>query len=396
MTDQLTITALGHKGEGVAEHQGARVFVPLTLPGETVTARIEKDRGQLLDILSPSDRRIAPFCAHFGGCGGCQLQHLERGLYEEFKRDLAATPLRRLGIDTPIGALIDARGEGRRRATLHARREGAGFMALKSHQVHDLDRCPILVKALEPAPAIVRAIGQATGECDVALTATLTGLDVNVRVKRAREDRLLPLLARFGLARLAVNGDVLVQQAAPEIAMGKATVRLPVASFLQATQEAEERLAQLVIEGVGKVKSVADLFCGVGPFALRLAQTAKVLAHDSDKPAIAALAGATRTASGLKPIAAAPRDLFRDPMTRYELETLDAVVIDPPRAGAQAQMTELAASKVKRIVSVSCDPGTFARDAAILLGGGYRLEQVTPVDQFAYSAHLELVGVFSR
>jgi 23S rRNA (uracil1939-C5)-methyltransferase len=182
----------------------------------------------------------------------------------------------------------------------------------------------------------------------------------------------------------------------PAVKIGRSLVELPVGSFLQATQKAEETLAELVISAVGKAKHVADLFCGVGPFALRLAETARVHAADSDKPATAALAKAVRFTQGLKPVTTLARDLFRDPLAPAELQPFDAVVFDPPRAGAEAQAKELARSKVKAVVAVSCEPKTFARDAAILIAGGYRLESVTPVDQFAWSAHVEVVGVFRR
>ena len=171
---------------------------------------------------------------------------------------------------------------------------------------------------------------------------------------------------------------------------------LPSGSFLQATAMAEATLAKLVLDGVGSAKSVADLFCGLGPFTLRLAERAKVFAADADKPAILALQKAVRHTQGLKPVTAVTRDLFREAMVPVELNGYDAVVFDPPRAGAEAQARELAKSKVKTVVAVSCEPRTFARDAAILVAGGYRLETVTPVDQFAWSTHVEVVGVFRR
>ncbi|HHY51025.1 MAG TPA: RNA methyltransferase, partial [Alphaproteobacteria bacterium] len=180
------------------------------------------------------------------------------------------------------------------------------------------------------------------------------------------------------------------------VAMGRAIVAIPAGSFLQATAAAEATLAGLVLDAVGKARSVADLFSGVGPFALRLAETARVAAFDADRAAIAALATAVRHTQGLKPVTAAVRDLFRAPLLPAELEGIDAVVLDPPRAGAEAQSRELARARLPTVVAVSCDPRSFARDAAILLAGGYRLEAVTPVDQFAWSPHVEIVGVFRR
>jgi 23S rRNA (uracil1939-C5)-methyltransferase len=295
--------------------------------------------------------------------------------------------------------MIAAHGAGRRRATLHAHGKAAGYMKAKSHELLDIASCPILVPALQStAPAITRQIGATIGDCDVALTATATGLEVAAKTeKRGPKPETLTLLAqRLGVARMSLNGELVLEARAPIVKSGAADVALPPASFLQATALAEETLAALVLDGLGKAKHVADLFCGVGPFALRIAERAKVFAADADKPAIAALEQAVRHTKGLKPVRAVARDLFREPLYAIELDDFDAVVFDPPRAGAEAQSRELAKSKVKTVVAISCEPKTFARDAAILIEGGYRLEKLTPVDQFAWSAHVEIVGVFRR
>lgn len=397
MTITITITSLGHKGEGVADIDGRKVFVPLALPGETVALSIEGDRGTLEHIVTPSPNRVEAFCPHFGACGGCQLQHMDRASYEAFKIALVETPLRFAGIDTRVERFIDASGEGRRRATLHARREGAGYMRLKSHQVHDLDACPILVPALARAPDIARAVMAAVGEADVSFTATQTGLDVSVRTekKQARADRLMPLAGQFRLARLSLNGEMILQAQAPAIVMGKAQVELPIGSFLQATEAAETVLGDYVVVAVGKSKTVADLFCGIGPFALRLAEQRPVSAFDSDKAGIAALDKARRFAKGIREVTAKARDLFRDPLTQFELP-YEAVVLDPPRAGAEAQVRELARSKVKTVVMIACDARTFARDAATLVAAGFRMGDLVAVDQFVHSAHIEIAATFRR
>ena len=392
-----TITSLGHKGEGIAEVEGRKLFVPLALPGEVVEIDAAGERGTLLRVITLSPSRIAPFCSHFGACGGCQLQHMDRASYEAFKIGLVETPLRFAGIDAKVSRFIDASGDGRRRATLHARKEGAGYMRLRSHQVHDIDACPILVPALAKAPDIARAVMQAVGEADVSFTATLSGLDVAIRTekKQARADRVAPLVSRFRLARLALNGEMVLQTQPPLVAMGKAEVELPIGSFLQATEAAENLLADYVLTAVGKAKTVADLFCGIGPFALRLAEQRPVFAADSDKAGIAALDKARRFTKGLREVTAKARDLFRDPLTRFELP-YDAVVLDPPRAGAEAQVRELVASKVKTVVMVACDARTFARDAAILTAGGYVLSDLVAVDQFVQSTHVEIAATFRR
>lgn len=394
---RTTIVSLGQRGEGVADVDGKRVFVPLTLPGEAVEIALSGERGRLEAVLTPSPHRITAFCPHFGRCGGCQLQHLDADTYADFKRGLVVTALSHAGIDVPVAPLVDARGNGRRRVTLHGRREGAGFMAIHSHSLHPIDLCPILVPALSSAPAIARAVYAAVGDCDVAVTATLTGLDVAVRPDRkARVERLTPLAQLHAVARLSLDGEPVVQAQAPVIRMGQALVEIPPASFLQATEAAESALSELVLEGLKDSLAIADLFCGVGPFALRLAERTKIYAADNDKPAIAALIRAHNRTRGLKPVTAERRDLFREPLTTIELNRFDGIVFDPPRAGAEAQAKEIARSKVKTVVAVSCDPKTFARDARLLLDGGYRLDGVTPVDQFAFSTHVELVGVFRR
>lgn len=393
-----SITALGGRGEGIAEINGRRVFVPFTLPGDLVELDVDGDRGTLVELVEPGPDRIDPFCPYFGTCGGCLLQHVGPDAYAAFKRDLVVSALAHAGLAVEVAPLLDARGTGRRRATLHATTVSAGYMRARSHDLLNIATCPILVPALrEMAPIAARNIGAMIGDCDVLVTATATGIDVAVKTdKRFKPEKLVPVAQRLKLARLALNREVIFQARPPTVAMGKAHLELPVGSFLQATEAAEHALADLVIAGLGKPKAVADLFSGCGPFALRIAEIAKVSAFDSDKPAIAALQRAVRYTQGLKPLVAVTRDLFRDPLAPVELEPFDAVVFDPPRAGAEAQSKELARSKVRTIVAVSCDPRTFARDATILVAGGYRLDSVTPVDQFAWSPHVEVVGVFRR
>ena len=400
----LAITGLGRRGEGLARHEDANVFVPYTLPGEMVAAKIDGERGVLRRVLSPSPERTAAFCKHYGTCGGCQLQHWREEPYRQWKKGLVETALKARGIAMIVRELIDAHGAGRRRVSIHARRRDsvvtAGFMAARSHDLLDLDACPILVPPLAQAFDIARALATKTGDCDVALTATDGGIDASVRAERKIVEQEMAkfagLAADLDLARLSLNGTALVTARLPAIGMGKASVTIPAVSFLQATAEGEAVLARLVAEGLGKAKTVADLFCGCGPFSLRLAEKVKVWAYDSDRPAIAALAAAVRVTPGLKPVVATVRDLFREPLVATELKAFDAVIFDPPRAGAEAQARQLAKSKVKTVIAVSCDPATLARDAEILIGSGYRLETLTAVDQFKWSSHVESVAVFKK
>jgi 23S rRNA (uracil1939-C5)-methyltransferase len=412
MAERLTINRIGHRGDGVAETPDGRVFVPYALPGETVEVEPvpgHPDRRHLLRVEASSPDRIAALCPHFGVCGGCAAQHWSEAKYRAWKRGLVIEALSQAGISAPVGELIDAHGEGRRRVVLHARRGGhdvlqVGFAALRAHEIVGIDQCPILAPALggaiTAAWSIAEALRDARKPLDIQITATDSGLDVDVRgsgpLNARRTAQLAAIAEKHRLARLTRHGELVIQRVAPTIRIGRATVALPPAAFLQATAEGEAALARLVTDATAKAKVIADLFCGVGPFALRLAERARITAADSDAGAIAALAKAAGTAGGLKPVDAQVRDLFRRPFTAKEISQVEAVVFDPPRQGAQAQAVELAASKVPIVLAVSCNAATFARDACILIDGGYRLTQVTPVDQFRYSAHVELVGVFEK
>jgi 23S rRNA (uracil1939-C5)-methyltransferase len=411
MTERLTIARLGHRGDGVAETAEGPVFVPYTLPGEVVEVEPfpgHPDRRHLLSVETPSAERIAPVCPHFGVCGGCQTQHWDFARYRDWKRGLVVNALRQAGLEAPVGELIDAHGAGRRRAVLHARRSGhdvleVGFAAYRAHHVISIDRCPVLAPALDGAIPAAWALSEALGALkkplDIQVTATETGLDVDIRGSGALPPQRAGALARLAethrLARLTRHGELIAQRAAPTLRMGKALLVLPPGAFLQATAEGEAVLARLVRQHAGAAKDVADLFCGVGPFALRLAEHARVTAADSEAGAIAALREAAKV-SGLKPVTAEERDLFRRPLVPQELKRFDAVVFDPPRQGAEAQARQLAASRVPLVVAVSCNPATLARDARILVDGGFRLTEVTPVDQFRHSAHVETVAKFER
>jgi 23S rRNA (uracil1939-C5)-methyltransferase len=400
----LRIERLGPRGEGVAHEDGQRLLVPGSLPGEEVLAMGSGERRGLAAITRASPDRITPFCRHYGQCGGCQLQHWREAPYRAWKAALVTDALKSRGLSYDVPPAIDAHGAGRRRVILHVRRAGstvtAGFMAARSHQLLDIDACPVLEPALERAPGIARALGHAFGDCDVAVTASLGGLDVSVKAAREEREQQQSQRAQFvhslGLARLSVNGEIIATATPPRLRMGRAEVMPPPGGFLQATAAGEETLGQLVSEHIGKAKTVADLFCGIGPFSFRLAERARIEAYDSDRAAIAALAAAVKTTQGLKPIIATARDLFREPLAPNELKHLDAVVFDPPRAGAEAQARQLARSQVKTVVAVSCDPASFARDAGILADGGYKLRQVTAVDQFKWSSHVEIVAQFAR
>jgi len=412
VTEQLKITRLGHRGDGVADTSDGPVYVPYTLPGETVTVGPvagHPDRRHLVHVDKPSHERIEPVCKHFGACGGCALQHWSLAEYHLWKRSLVVEALAQANVMAPVGDLIDAHGAGRRRAVLHARRGThavleVGFAAPRAHHIVAIDECPILAPglggALRAAWAIAEMLKPAGKPLDIQATATDSGLDIDVRGSGALNAERLSELARIAeaqsLARLTRHGELVAQRTQPLLQVGRAYVPLPPGAFLQATAEGEKTLARLVVEHIGKAKHVADLFTGIGTFALRLAETVRVSAADSDAGMIKALERGASTASGLKPVEAQTRDLFRRPFMASELKALDAVVFDPPRQGAEAQARELAKSAVPVVVAVSCDAATFTRDAKILIDGGYKLATVTPVDQFRYSHHVEIVAKFVR
>jgi 23S rRNA (uracil1939-C5)-methyltransferase len=412
VTERLIIARLAHRGDGIADTPAGPLFVAYTLPGETVTVELapgQPDRRNLLTVENASPERIAPVCPHFGACGGCAMQHWQTDRYREWKRGLVVTALAQAGIDAPVDALIDAHGEGRRRATFHARRGDSGrpevgFSAARTHDLIPIDACPVLAPSLGGALLAARAIAEALASqgkpLDIQATATEGGLDIDVRgsgeLNSARTAGLARVAQSHRLARLTRHGELVAQNTPPAMTMGRATVTLPPGGFLQATTAGEAALAELVLAHTGKAKSVADLFCGVGPFALRLAERARVAAFDLDAAAVGALQQAAKGVSGLKPVEATARDLFRRPLVAQELVPFDAVVFDPPRQGAQVQAAELARSKVPLLIAVSCSAATLARDAKLLLDGGYRLKRVTPVDQFRYSPHVEIVARFER
>jgi 23S rRNA (uracil1939-C5)-methyltransferase len=412
VVERLVIDHVGHRGDGVAFADGQTVYVPYALAGETVEVAPvpgHPDRRRLLQVERASPQRVTAFCQHFGICGGCAIQHWESERYRAWKRDIVVETLALAKLDCEVYQLIDAHGLGRRRITLHARMGThdvlkVGFAAASSHDIIPVDRCPVLAPglsgALEAAWAIAEPLISIGKPLDIQITATDNGLDVDVRGSGPLPAVTIAMLSRVAeqhrLARLTRHGELVLMRTPPTIAIGAAQVTLPPGSFLQATVAGEEALAALVAGHCQRAKHIADLFCGVGPFALRLATKSRISAFDSDAGAVTALQKAATSTSGLKPIKAEARDLFRRPLMPQELRDYDTVVFDPPRQGAQAQAQQLAASKIPAVVAVSCNVATFARDARILIDGGYAIEGVTPVDQFRHTPHVELVARFVR
>jgi len=407
---ELEIGRIGAQGDGVA---GGGIFVPLTLPGERIRARVEGERGDLIEVLRASPERIAPVSPHYGECGGCSLQHWAHGPYLDWKAEQVRLALARERIETEILAPFAAQPGTRRRLALHARkgRGGAeiGFKARRSWRLVGIEQCPIAGPGLVAAFPALRKLAEPFLEHPKSAptlhaTWTATGLDVDVTGVERRSGglsadarmRAAEAASAGDMARVTMSGEIVYQARQPMVRLGPAVVALPAGAFLQAVPQAEAAMGAFVVEAVGGAGRVADLYCGVGTFTFRLAEIAPVLAVDFSAAAVSALKAAIATAPGLKPITAEPRDLVRRPVLSMELAKIDAVVLDPPRAGAAEQVGEIARSIMPRVAYVSCNPATFARDARTLVDAGFVLERLLPVDQFLWSPHIELVGVFSR
>ncbi|MBV8682653.1 MAG: class I SAM-dependent RNA methyltransferase [Caulobacteraceae bacterium] len=406
---------MGAQGDGVGEAEtfaGTReVMVALTLPGELVAARVAGDRGEVADILQASADRVVPPCPHFGPCGGCTFQHWAREPYLEWKLERVRHVLRRAHLEAPVELAYAAPPGARRRLALHARRIGrsarVGFKGRRSWDLAPIETCVIARPALVAAlPALARLaepfLASPKSAPTLHVTETDTGLDIDITgVERPGPSAdALALAAQVaseaGFARVTMMGDPVCQVRRPVVKLGPAQVSLPAGGFLQATAGAEAAMASILVEAAKGARTVADLYCGAGAFAFRLAAGAQVIAADASAPAISALNAAIATAPGLKSIDAQTRDLERRPVLATELARVDFAVFDPPRAGAAVQAVELARSKVPRVAAVSCNPATFARDARTLADGGYRLDHVHVVDQFLWSSHIELVALFTR
>nr|WP_316652860.1 class I SAM-dependent RNA methyltransferase [uncultured Gellertiella sp.] len=414
-TETVTIQKLGAEGDGITYGEHGPVYVPFALPGDTVAIARVKNKGMIMSITTPSQDRVTPPCRHFGPdgrngtCGGCTLQHMEATAYAAYKRNLVVEALRARGLTPEVGPLVAAHPGERRRVVFAARRTEKelllGFNQPESHQIVSLEECPVASPGIAEKLDVIRRIGRAlSGNADpfrLSVLDTLTGLDMSAEGVKALDDRsrraaIEAVLAEKAVARVAVNGEVLVEPIRPVIDFGGVSVSPPPGGFTQATRPAEEVMAELVLAAVGKAKRVIDLFAGSGTFALRLARQARVHAVEGDGAALKALDLAARATQGLKPVTVEKRDLFRRPMMTSELKVYDAIVFDPPRAGAETQVKEMLRAGVKKLVAVSCNPLTLARDLALLTEAGYRLTSVTPIDQFLWTSHVEVVAVLEK
>ncbi|MEV8467971.1 class I SAM-dependent RNA methyltransferase [Fluviibacterium sp. DFM31] len=402
---EVTISRLGHLGDGIAEDG---TLVPLSLPGEVVMGEVTGGRMEAPAIVTPSAERVAAPCRHFPACGGCGLQHGADGFVAEWKEGVVRAALAARKVAAEFRPIVTSPARSRRRAVLSGRRtkKGAlvGFHARRSDTVIEVPECQLVTPAIlavsETLIEMTRAGGSRKGEIAFTVTETEGGLDVAATGGKPMDPALfadMVGLAHAGrLARLSWNGEPVVTLRTPQVDFDGIAVTLPPGAFLQATVAGEAALRAGVTQAVGAARRIADLFAGCGTFALPLARRAQVHAVEGDGAMIAALDAGWRAGQDLHAVSGEVRDLFRRPLMAADLKRFDAVAIDPPRAGAQAQVAELAASTVPVVAAVSCNPVSFARDAEVLIAAGFGLDWVQVVDQFRWSPHVELVARLSR
>lgn len=404
---RLKVERLGHLGDGIARGTDGTVFAAGVLPGEVIEGTLSGDSLHDVRIVTPSPRRVRPPCPHARSCGGCLMQHAADDLVADWKTGSVRGALAGQGLEAPMRPILTSPPRSRRRATLAARKtkSGAliGFHARGSKAIIPIPGCqllaPELMAALPALEALVRVGGSRSGEIALTVTRSLAGLDIVASGGKPLDAGLRLELARVveaqGFARLQWDDEIVALRANPTHVMGQANVIPPPGAFLQATDHGEASLLAAVKEALGTQKKIIDLFAGCGTFSLPLAGQAEVRAVEGDAGMISALDRAARQTPGLRHVAVEVRDLFRRPLEPDEFKGVTGVVIDPPRAGAEAQVERLAQAVVPVIAMVSCNPITFARDARALVASGYRLDWVQPVDQFRWSNHVELAARFS-
>jgi 23S rRNA (uracil1939-C5)-methyltransferase len=404
MTQKYTITRLGHQGDGIAD---GPVYAPRTLPGEVVSGTLVDQVLTDIRVEVPSDVRVKAPCRHYKACGGCQLQHASDAFVADWKLSIVRNALSAQGVEAPMRPIHTSPEHSRRRATIAVRRTKkgtlAGFHGRASDTITEIPDCllldPALIAAIPVAEALAVLGGSRKGVLAVTLTLSEGGLDVAVKGGKPLDGPLELALAqeteKHGLARLSWDGEVIAMRHAPVQRFGAAAVTPPPGAFLQATKDGEQALLRAVSEATRDAKRIVDLFAGSGTFSLPLAEKAEVHAVEGAADMVQALDQGWRRAQGLKRVTTEARDLFRRPLMPDELKSFDAIVLDPPRAGAEAQVAELAQARRPVIAYVSCNPVTFARDAKILVNAGYTLEWVQVVDQFRWSSHTELAARFT-
>lgn len=402
MSGEYLIERLGHHGDGIA---AGPIYVPGALPGERVSGTLTGDRLEAVKILNPSSERVRAPCAHAKSCGGCMLQHASDDLVARFKQDVVKAALSAQGIEAKIAGIETSPPQSRRRAVLSARRtkKGAivGFHGRASDTIIAVPGCQVLTPAITAAfpmlETLTRIGASRKGDLRITVTESTVGMDIAVSGgKPLDRDLRIALAAVTGFARLSWNGEQIAQGDPPAQKLGTGRVTPPPGAFLQATEHGQEVLVRQVTDGLRSARKIVDLFAGCGTFSLPLATMADVHAVEGEPEMLAALDKGWRGVGGLHRLTTEARDLFRRPLMADELNGFDAAVIDPPRAGTEAQIAQVAQSGLKQVAMVSCNPVTFARDAAVLCRAGFTMGDILVVDQFRWSSHVELVSLFGR
>ncbi|WP_019219770.1 class I SAM-dependent RNA methyltransferase [Bartonella florencae] len=408
MNDNVIIDHIGVNGYGVIKTLHDFVYVPFTLPGECAEIAVHGKYAKLVALKKKSPERIDALCQHFGECGGCTLQHWHIDSYHKWKRQLVVDALKEYKLDLAVSPLIGSTPYSRRRITLTAsmtpQGQKVGFNRHLSHEIVSLKECPVscsqILSKLGDIRKLCAHLSNHAKRFHITITYVANGLDVAlsgyiIRHESLRQKMVHTALA-CGITRLSVEDEVLVEREKPLIYFGDVCVEFPAGGFLQATSEAENMMGNIILTHLKKAKNVLDLFSGVGTFALRMAKKMNVHAVENDEKALKNLSSAARFARDLKTVTCEKRDLFRRPLSVRELERFESVVFDPPRAGAEEQVRELAKATIPRIVAISCNPLTFARDLSLLIAGGYTVEKVIPIDQFLWTPHVEVVALLSK
>ncbi|WP_455478599.1 class I SAM-dependent RNA methyltransferase [Bartonella sp. B10] len=408
MGSDVIIDHIGENGHGVAKTLNGFVHIPFTLPREVVSIVIHGKYGKLIALKEKSLERIDAACKHFEKCGGCMLQHWHDDFYRSWKRQLVIDMLKRFRLNVAVSPLVECGYYSRRRVTLTSSRiqkkHSLGFNNHLSHDVVAIEECPItcpeIISKLDAIRMLCALLSNDDKRFHVTITSVENGLDVSLNGCVLRDDfirqKVIKAALSCGIIRLSIEGEILVEQKRPFIYFGDVRVELPSGAFLQATVEAEKIMSNIILNHLKRAKNAVDLFSGVGTFTLRMAKKMNVHAIESNGAALANLNRAARFATGLKTVTCEKRDLFRYPLSVKELKCFDSVVFDPPRAGAEEQVRELAKTTIPRIIAISCNPATFARDLSILVAGGYQIEKIIPIDQFLWSPHVEIISVLSK
>ena len=405
---EYIVDRLGQLGDGIIDTPNGEIFAPFTLPGEHIEGNVENGRVNSPKIIKPVSDRIKPACKHFKSCGGCSLQHASDTVISDWKIRKTQDALSQVNLHPEFRPIINSKAGSRRRATFAAKRtkKGAlvGFHGRASDVIIEISECPISDPILlSGMPAFSKfAILGSSRKAVLRISATVSGNSLDVKIDNGKKlsateiSKFAQICNQFKILRLMWNDDVIAQSNPPSQKMGLADVIPPSGAFLQATKSGEAALIKTVLEIIGPSKRVVDLFAGCGTFALPISSKATVHALEGDVNMIAALDSGWRAAGGLHDIKSETRDLFRRPLMPDEFKKIDAIVIDPPRAGAVSQVVEIAKANVGRIAFVSCNPATFARDASILCNNGYNLDWVQVIDQFLWNPHIELVAQFTK